>query len=172
MAYHIDIFKQTSLHRVCYLSQNVARLGKANVFEYDDQYFSDIILDYITSLRALGADINARDKSGSTPLHVACKRNNRPVVRALLTFPEIQLSVKDQRDCTPLDYSVDQEQVRITALLQDHGAEHSANFKDKFRPLYVPASLPTDKVYPPEDWAVSIRTNRRKYDQEDYITRS
>ena len=40
-----------------------------------------------------GADVNARDAMGLTPLHQACSRNNIKAVLELLQFKDIDLEV-------------------------------------------------------------------------------
>jgi hypothetical protein len=48
-------------------------------------------------------DINARDREGNTPLHLASQLGRDPIVRALLDRPDIDDSVVNYRGQTPLD---------------------------------------------------------------------
>jgi ankyrin repeat protein len=61
---------------------------------------------YIRKLEALGADINARDCYGSSPLHVAVKLGNKIAAKTILASPKIQTFVQDENDLTPLDWPV------------------------------------------------------------------
>jgi len=56
--------------------------------------------------KALGADTNARDCYGSSPLHVAVKSGNGIEAEAIFASPKIQTSVQDENDLTPLDWAV------------------------------------------------------------------
>ena len=167
MVYHPDVFGQTALHRACLLSEDPP-LWDAAYESSDDLLYEDgeaveatvssnVFLSCIATLRALGAEISAQDKHGATPLHIACKNNNRAAVEALLSFPEIQISLRDNRDCTPLDHSVVQEQVRITDILLRHKAQHSVDFRKKLGVLYKPLHKLTNNVHDPKLWALTVR---------------
>ena len=63
--------------------------------------------EVLRMLAKRGANINHRDKQGRTILHVACETGNDGVALLLINMGlDTQCFVKDNRNCTPLDYSL------------------------------------------------------------------
>ncbi|MCJ1447455.1 MAG: hypothetical protein MMC23_007966 [Stictis urceolatum] len=131
---------------------------------------SSILYSYIKDLRTMGADINAHDRYSCTPLHAAVKNNNRAAVEAFLSFPEVQHSMRDNHDCTPLDHSVVQEQIRMTEVLQTHHANHSLDFKEKLKPIYTAVKEGDLAKYDLRFWALTVQSyeDRRRQEPADY----
>jgi ankyrin repeat protein len=72
-------------------------------------------------LIAEGADFNARDDSGLTPLHAACSAGALDYVR-LLTSHGADLSVKDALGLTALDHAIMAGNAEIADYLVQRGA--------------------------------------------------
>lgn len=61
------------------------------------------VLEYILSDGAGSIDVNARDKHGNTPLHVAATQGRAPAVRILLEQPDINDAIQNYAGRMPLD---------------------------------------------------------------------
>lgn len=48
-------------------------------------------------------DVNEQDIYGNTPLHYACKSNNKEIIAILLQCLDIKLHIKDNDGNTPID---------------------------------------------------------------------
>ena len=102
------------------------------------------ITDKLTSLLIKnGADVNAKDNTGKTPLHIACKSKNVDVIRFLLkngadvnakdNTGKTPLFYKDNDGEPPLFYVQDKE---IAKLLIENGADVNIKDNDGNAPLH------------------------------------
>ena len=76
-----------------------------------------------------GADVNARNATGSTPLHIAASYNNADVVDVLLALGADPTLV-DEESARPLDQVTDfsgESASTIARLLREHGAQADLN---------------------------------------------
>ncbi|KAG5982097.1 hypothetical protein E4U55_002294 [Claviceps digitariae] len=73
------------------------------------------VIEYVMSDSGNGVDINARDKDGNTPIHIAAIQGRTPVVKLLLEQPDINDSVTNHQGKLPLDLARNPE---IFQLLQ------------------------------------------------------
>jgi ankyrin repeat protein len=79
-------------------------------------------IQQIKSLISAGADVNAKDDKGSTPLHYAVILANKDVIE-LLIAGGADVNVKDDQGHTALWWAKQQENAELTDLLLKHGAK-------------------------------------------------
>lgn len=96
----------------------------------------------ITAMVQAGAEVNARDGSGNTPLHEAAWNGAVGVVRALLEAGA-QVNARPRRfsaytgaESTPLHYATRNPDPEVTAALLEAGADVSARGRDGETPLH------------------------------------
>lgn len=61
------------------------------------------VVEYVITEGAGTVDLNAKDKDGNTPLHIAASQGRGPVVRLLLEQPGIHDSIANYQGKLPLD---------------------------------------------------------------------
>ncbi|KAL8946056.1 MAG: hypothetical protein Q9222_007493 [Ikaeria aurantiellina] len=69
-----------------------------------------------------GADPNARNKTGRTPLHTAVSKDNSAAARWLLKVG-VDVNVQDAWKETPLHFAAQHKNAEITEMLLEHGAD-------------------------------------------------
>ena len=79
-------------------------------------------IEKVKSLISGGADVNAKDDSGGTPLHNAVIFTQKDVIE-LLIAKGADVNAKDNQGRTALWWAKQQENDEITALLLKHGAK-------------------------------------------------
>ncbi|KAL3702453.1 hypothetical protein R1sor_020475 [Riccia sorocarpa] len=62
-------------------------------------------------------DVNVKDSTGCTPLHLACREGSEEITKSLLEHPDIEVNVKESTQCTPLLFACRQGFEEITKLL-------------------------------------------------------
>jgi Ankyrin repeats (3 copies) len=99
-------------------------------------------INQIRTLIRLGANINAQDKYGKTPLHwVVAKdmaHNKIDMVLLLLKNGRANINIQDDDGMTPLHWAVSRDQTDIIPLLLDYDTS-SINAKNKygFTPIHL-----------------------------------
>ena len=76
--------------------------------------------DVAELLLASNADVNARDKSGETPLRYAAGTGWKDMVELLLAN-NAEVNAKDNKGETPLRLALDKGQKEVAELLRQHG---------------------------------------------------
>ena len=79
-------------------------------------------IERIQSLVSRGADVDAKDKDGDTPLHSAVSFDYYDVVE-LLIEEGANVNTKNQKGKTPLSLAKDKGSEEIVELLRKHGAK-------------------------------------------------
>ena len=70
-----------------------------------------------------GAKVNARDSTGSTPLHRAAGAGQHEAVRALLESHQVKIDAVDKTGATPLFVAVQTKSANCAVLLAAKGAD-------------------------------------------------
>jgi len=96
-------------------------------------------LNAVEGLLALGADVNARNNNGATPLHDAAMFGHLDAARALVEHGA-DVSIRDNDDSTPLHWAASNGYLEIVKLLVEHGADVNVKRKGDWTPLYGAAS--------------------------------
>ncbi|SVE31699.1 uncharacterized protein METZ01_LOCUS484553, partial [marine metagenome] len=89
---------------------------------------------------AAGADVNAKDMYGDTPLHDAVKRGHREVVELLITNGA-DMNMQDGNGRTPLYPATALDHREIVAILIAKGADVNVKDDDGSTPLHKAAGL-------------------------------
>jgi len=76
-------------------------------------------------LIAKGADVNAKNKYGGTPLHYAATKE----IAELLIAKGANVNMREIDGSTPLDLAIKRKRTEIAELLRKHGAKTSEELK-------------------------------------------
>jgi len=77
---------------------------------------------------AIGADVNAKDESGSTPLHSAAISGHKEIAELLIT-KDADVNAKNEDGETPLDWAINFKQTEVADLLRKHGGKTGEELK-------------------------------------------
>ena len=97
---------------------------------------NDIIT--VKALIAAEADVNAKDKSGETPLHIAAVRGYQEIT-SLLIAEGADVNARDGRELTPLHAAAWSGHKETVSLLIAKGSEINAIGENGITPLHVSA---------------------------------
>ncbi|AEO65645.1 e1ae8b9e-ad33-44f9-b80b-633f22e78812 [Thermothielavioides terrestris] len=82
------------------------------------------VIEYVLSDGAGSLDINARDKDGNTPLHIAAIQGRTPVVRLLLENKEINDAIANHQGRLPIDLARNPDIFQLLQLSRSIFAEN------------------------------------------------
>ncbi len=89
----------------------------------------------VKKMLSIGADVNAKDNDGTTPLHLASYEGHTEIVKLLLAHGA-DVNVKDEDVCTPLHWASSKGYTEVVKLLLEHGADVNIKNNDGDTPLY------------------------------------
>ena len=92
-----------------------------------------------------GAEVNAADNNGLTPLYVATQKGHERVVEYLLTHGA-EVNVADKNGVTPLYVATQKSHERVVEYLLTHGAEVDAADNNGITSLYVATQKGHERV--------------------------
>lgn len=84
-----------------------------------------------------GANVNAEDNDGLTPLAIACQRGNYFAVERLLQAEQIDITLVDNQGSTALHEACENGTGKIVEMLLKSGAEISVADRDRVTPLHI-----------------------------------
>ncbi|KAK7476821.1 hypothetical protein BaRGS_00031903 [Batillaria attramentaria] len=91
--------------------------------------------DITKALLDFGADVNAKDKTGTTPLHLACK-NDRSVKVLFSSKSEVDTEAEDETGKTPLHWACEKKSLGPLQELLLHGVNVNARDTNDWTPLH------------------------------------
>ena len=109
---------------------------------------SDRNLDEVNRLIATGANVNAQNDGGQTPLHVACYRGFSPSIVEALLVAGADANAKSNTGWTPLHLASNISDEFTVQVLLDAGADVNALNNNGQTPLHL-ASNPDSSFWPP-----------------------
>lgn len=140
-----DFHGKSALHRVC------------AAHDFSQDYTSkQAVFRFVRILIRFGASVNAQDKFGYTPAHVAAIGNNMTAMGALLD-ENPDLALLDQHRCTATDWARAQGQLEMAAMMREAGGVSTRDYARKLGAYGSPPSDGPQKDYDMTLWAVALR---------------
>lgn len=93
--------------------------------------------EIMLALMSAGADVNNGNSGGFTPLHNCAQKGFVLGARLLLEHPSIQVNICNSSQATPLHLAVQNNQLAITRLLVQAGADVNARAANDLTPLHI-----------------------------------
>ncbi|XP_033635280.1 transient receptor potential cation channel subfamily A member 1 homolog isoform X2 [Asterias rubens] len=103
----------------------------------DDEDATDETTGIITFLQSAGADINAQDIYGQSPLHFAAMRGNDIAAKELLSSNKILFEAVDKQLMTPLHMACTHGNLEVAKMLIEKGAQLRCCDEENNTPLLV-----------------------------------
>ena len=150
MIHNRDFHGKSALHRVC----------AAHDFSHGHTS-KQAVFNFVRTLLEKGACIDAQDRFGYTPAHVAATGNNIAAMDALLDGSP-DLALFDQHRCTAMDWALAQGQVEMADMMHEAGGVITRDYARKLGAYSSLVSKTPQKQYDMELWALAIRRNREE----------
>lgn len=103
-------------------------------------HYASLRIRSAKALRVLlefGADANARDRLGRTPLHLASRKGSQDAVEALIEHNAVVDARESRNGSTPLHFASAAHETETVRKLLNHGADGNAQTKDGSTPLHL-----------------------------------
>ncbi len=94
--------------------------------------------DIVNLLLKEKADVNAKNKKGATPLHLAAQNGHKDIVNLLLK-EKADVNAKNKKGATPLHFAAENDHTYIVDLLLKEKADVNAKNKKGATPLHFAA---------------------------------
>ena len=115
--------------------------GASGTAGNDDLLFAEIVRGNVYAVRSLiseGANVNARDENGLSPLHIAAEEGRTAIAQALISSGS-NVNAKDSKNWTPLHYAGWGGHAEPVEALVSAGAEVNATDGESVTPLHLAA---------------------------------
>ena len=151
-----DFCGKTALHRVC----------AAHDYSRGDTSTQAVFI-FVRTLIKYGAEVNAQDKYGYTPAHMAAIGNNLTAVDALLD-ENPDLALLDHHMCTAMDWALAQGQIEMADMMREAGGVTTPNYTVKLG-AYLGSQLPKgpQKQYDMSLWSLVPSKSESSEPEED-----
>ncbi|XP_069183399.1 transient receptor potential cation channel subfamily A member 1 homolog [Procambarus clarkii] len=83
-----------------------------------------------------GADVNAMNKNGETPLHIAAREGLSDFCAILLEHQAVRVDIKNMKQMTPLHFAAQKGELDTLNLLIQEGANPNIKDSQKYLPLH------------------------------------
>ncbi|KAK6055713.1 ankyrin repeat protein [Cooperia oncophora] len=123
----VDVVGHESVH-VCVARSSVSQFIDASAHSTSRHMTADVTTAIINLLVGRGADVNARDSYGMTPLHHGAMKGNEPAVKALIKHGA-DVNAKTIKGTTPLLTACVHGYDEIIQTLLSNGADTSGTDK-------------------------------------------
>ena len=120
------------------LQEQSARIPRPAAY-YEDPAVLQALLD-------AGADFNARDQFGQSPLHAAAAINPNPAVTNALLNAGADINVRDDIGLTPLHFAASSGYSEVIQALLDTGADFNARDSEGRTPLHDAAEFSENRT--------------------------
>lgn len=151
MIHNQDFHGKSALHRIC------------AAHDFSQGYTSkEAVFNSVRILVKQGAYIDAQDRFGYTPAHVAATGNNITAMDTLLDGSP-DLALLDQHGCTAMDWALAQGQIEMADMMREVGGVGTRGYARKLGAYGSLPSKAAEKQYDMKLWALAIRPHRSYY---------
>ena len=145
MIHNRDFHGKSALHRVC------------AAHDFSHEYTSkQAVFNLVRTLLKQGAYVDAQDRFGYTPAHVAASGNNMTAMDALLDESP-DLALLDQHRCTAMDWALAQGQIEMVDMMREVGGVNTQDYARKLGAYGAPLSNTPQKQYDTGLWALVVQ---------------
>lgn len=96
--------------------KNETNKNKAFIFTINNELYSEAL-----SLIRIGADLNAQNELGDSILSIAIKQDNKELINKLLTYPEIDLEIRNNENVSPIMQASENKNHELVGKLIQRG---------------------------------------------------